>query len=111
MVAGNSANGNAVLSDKARRVLLKLDCGSLIGCSDALRVDGAPAASAVIVTADHTYSLGRLSEKDVQRLENILLQMHSKVPNAQPLRTASAAIEGLKRKASDTFQVRLPRDN
>ena len=104
MVANRSAN-DSTLSDKARRVLLKLDSGSLIGSADKLKVDGVPAESAVIVTAEHTFDLGRLSEKDVQRLENILLQMHAKVPHAQPLRTASSAIESLKRKASDLFQV------
>lgn len=93
------------LSERARRVLLKLDSGSMIGCSDRLRVDGA-AASAVLVSADHSFGLGRLSEKDVQRLEAILVKMHGKVPHAEPLRTASAAIESLKRKASEVFQVR-----
>lgn len=100
MVAGS----DSTLSAKARRVLLKLDSGSIIGSAGKLKVDGAP-ASAVIVSAEHTFGLGRLSEKDVQRLENILLQMHAKVPHAGPLRTASAAIESLKRKASDVFQV------
>ena len=104
MVANSSADGET-LSAKARRVLLKLDSGSVIGSADRLRVEGAAPATAVIVTADHTYSLGRLSEKDVQRMENILLQMHAKVPHAQPLRTHSSAIEGLKRKASDLYQV------
>lgn len=98
------------LSDAARKVLLKLDSGALIGCAERLKVD-APAASAVIISADQTFGLGRLSEKDVQRLENILLQMHAKVPHAQPLRTASAAIESLKRKASDIFQEPTPRSH
>lgn len=99
---------DSTLSEKARRVLLKLDSGCIIGSADKLRVDGAP-ASAVIVSVDHTFGLGRLSEKDVQRLESILLQMHAKVPHAEPLRTASAAIESLKRKASEVFQDPTPR--
>lgn len=106
MVAGS----DSTLSAKARRVLLKLDSGSIIGSAGKLKVEGAP-ASAVIVSAEHTFGLGRLSEKDVQRLENILLQMHAKVPHAGPLRTASAAIESLKRKASDVFQEATPRSH
>ena len=101
MVAGSET---LVLSERARRVLLKLDSGSIIGSADRLRVDGAP-ASAVLVSAEQTFELGRLSEKDVQRLEAILVKMHGKVPHAEPLLTASAAIESLKRKASEVFQV------
>ena len=103
-----SGSDSTALSERARRVLLKLDSGSMIGCSDRLRVDGA-AASAVLISADHSFGLGRLSEKDVQRLEAILVKMHGKVPHAEPLRTASAAIESLKRKASEVFQVRYSR--
>lgn len=105
MVAGRGPT-ESLLSESARRILLKLDSGSLIGSAGRLKVDGKDAASAVLVPAERTYDLGRLAERDVQRLESILLQMHAKVPHAQPLRTASAAIETLKRKASEVFQVR-----
>ena len=94
------------LSDKARRVLLKLDSGCLIGSAEKLRVSTADGTAAVIVDADHSFQLGRLAEKDVQRLEDILLRMHAKVPGAAPLRTNSSAISSLKRKASDLYQVR-----
>ncbi len=50
------------LSDKARRVLLKLDSGSLIGSAEKLRVSDADATTAVIVDADHSFQLGRLAE-------------------------------------------------
>ena len=96
------------LSDKARRVLLKLDSGSLIGSAEKLRVSNADATTAVIVDADHSFQLGRLAEKDVQRLEDILLKMHAQTPGAAPLRTNSSAISSLKRKASDLYQVRGP---
>ena len=100
------------LSDKARRVLLKLDSGCLIGSAEKLRVSSADATAAVLVDADHSFQLGRLAEKDVQRLEDMLLQMHAKIPGAAPLRTNSSAISSLKRKASDLYQVRVrnPRD-
>ena len=94
------------LSEKARRILLKLDSGSLIGSAEKLQVSNADATTAVIVDADHSFQLGRLAEKDVQRLEDILLKMHAKTPGAAPLRTNSSAISSLKRKASDLYQVR-----
>jgi len=95
------------LSDKARRVLLKLDSGCLIGSAEKLRVSSADGTAAVLVDADHSFQLGRLAEKDVQRLEDMLLKMHAKIPGAAPLRTNSSAISSLKRKASDLYQVRV----
>jgi len=95
------------LSDKARRVLLKLDSGCLIGSAEKLRVGSADATAAVLVDADRSFQLGRLAEKDVQRLESMLLEMHAKIPGAAPLRTNSSAISSLKRKASDLYQARV----
>jgi hypothetical protein len=56
------------------KLLLRLDDGAIIGYASHLRSD--PAAQGVIrVQASEAAQLGRLTEKDEQRLQNILRRL------------------------------------
>jgi hypothetical protein len=89
--------------DRYRKLSLRLDNGALIGHSEKLLGD--PAGGAVLLPTDKAFARGLVSQAEARRLENLLLQMHSRAPNAAPLRSLSDAIR--KRKEPDSAQVVL----
>ncbi|CAL8468016.1 g7554 [Coccomyxa elongata] len=75
------------MSQKYRKLSLRLDNGALIGHSEKLLGD--PSGGPVLLPVDRAFSRGLVSEQQAKRLEALLVQMHSRAPNAAPLRSLS----------------------
>ncbi len=67
-------------------LVLRLDDGSVIG--DASRLLGNNTTGPVLLDAQHLFNLGRLGQKDVDRLQGLLTAFEAKVPNINALRPA-----------------------
>lgn len=67
------------LSAKARRVLLRLDDGQMLGCAATLGITGVPSDSAAVLDVDAAFKAGKLPPALVQKLESILRQIAEKV--------------------------------
>lgn len=65
--------------------LLRLDDGTII--ADGSKLQGAGSSGPVMLNAETAYQLGLLKDVHVARLEKLLVELHSKVPNAGPLRS------------------------
>jgi hypothetical protein len=83
----------------ARRISVRLDNGSLLTASSSLTNHG----GAVVLSPEQLLPLGRVTENDLRRLEKLLVQLHGKLPHAQPLTSIVEA--SLKRKGPDAVQV------
>ncbi len=89
--------------EKYRKLSLRLDNGAVIGHSEKLLGD--PNGGPVLLPVDKAFSRGLVTERQVKRLEALLIQMHSRAPNAAPLRSLSEL--NRKRKEPDSAQVAL----
>lgn len=87
-----------------RRLLLRLDDGSVVGAATKLNAPGS-AQEFALVSAAHAYGLGRLSATDLSRAQFLLQELHGKVPDAEPLASLSGGSGALKRKTPDTLEV------
>ena len=90
------------MSPSYRNLTFRLDSGALIGHSEKLLGQAGPGA--VLLPVEQAFPRGLVTVQQARRLEHLLQEMHSRVPNAQPLRSISAS---LKRKEPDTAQVGL----
>ncbi|EIE20777.1 Bromodomain-domain-containing protein [Coccomyxa subellipsoidea C-169] len=86
--------------EKYRKLSLRLDNGAVIGHSEKLLGD--PNGGPVLLPVDKAFSRGLVTERQVKRLEALLIQMHSRAPNAAPLRSLSEL--NRKRKEPDSAQ-------
>ena len=91
------------MSQKYRKLSLRLDNGALIGHSEKLLGDAS--GGPVLLPVDRAFSRGLVTEQQAKRLEALLVQMHSRAPNAAPLRSLSDI--NRKRKEPDYAQVAL----
>lgn len=91
------------MSQKYRKLSLRLDNGALIGHSEKLLGD--PSGGPVLLPVDRAFSRGLVTEQQAKRLEALLVQMHSRAPNPAPLRSLSDI--NRKRKEPDYAQVAL----
>ena len=89
--------------EKYRKLSLRLDNGAVIGHSEKLLGD--PNGGPVLLPVEKAFSRGLVTEQQVKRLEQLLVQMHSRAPNAAPLRSLSEL--NRKRKETDSAQVAL----
>lgn len=81
--------GDAV-NDKdsiARKIVLRLDDGSLIGDSNSLLGNGA--SGVVLLDCERACSLGRVSQDDLERLDALVQAYQGKVPDLYSLPRAS----------------------
>ncbi len=103
------------LSERARKVQLRLDSGQIVGAADRLGLVGLPATSAAIMDVDKAFEAGKLPASLVLRLEEILQKLAAKVSGngsyhlrtvnnvihvrapalCRPVRPHSAGFEGL----------------
>mmetsp|Transcript_763 Transcript_763/g.2334 ORF Transcript_763/g.2334 Transcript_763/m.2334 type:complete len:398 (-) Transcript_763:563-1756(-) len=67
------------LSQRARRVQLRLDSGQIVGAADRLGMVGLPATSAAILDLDQAFAAGKLPASLVDKLEEILQKLAAKV--------------------------------
>ncbi|KAK9901605.1 hypothetical protein WJX75_004329 [Coccomyxa subellipsoidea] len=86
--------------EKYRKLSLRLDNGAVIGHSEKLLGD--PNGGPVLLPVEKAFSRGLVTEQQVKRLEQLLVQMHSRAPNAAPLRSLSEL--NRKRKEADSAQ-------
>lgn len=82
------------LSAKAKRVLLRLDDGQILGCAATLGITGVPSDSAAVLDVDAAFKAGKLPPTLVQKLEGILRQIAEKVSGSDHyhLRTVNNVI-------------------
>lgn len=90
--------------DRYKNLTLRLDNGAIIGHSEKLLGD--PAGGSVLLPVDRAFSRGLVTQTEARRLESLLIEMHSRAPNAAPLRSLSEA--NRKRKEPDSAQVGAP---
>ncbi len=62
-----------------RRIILRLDDGSLIGDGDLLLGNGAQGP--VLLDSERAFSLGRLGKRELERLDGLIQTFHERVPD------------------------------
>lgn len=88
----------------SRKLLLRLDDGSIVGPSLRFR-SSANGQEFVRLSAPEALNLGRLTQLHLTFAQKLVQELHSKVPDAEPLPSLSGGSGALKRKTPDTLEV------